>query len=183
MPIALRETRTVPAEYHEAFWVVVGTAAPVLLLTAVVAIGQALETLPERALRRRRAAMQAGRRWRWPPKRWRHSVWIYVLWDPLYWVSFVALTINVLVFGAALTSLSVESDSWNLTLTRDAIAASILVILLLTGASANQRALQKLRAARQRHEAAVRALHQRRPRPPRVARALRPVTRSRRMRL
>ncbi len=52
---------------HEAFWIVVGTAAPVLLVSSVVAIGQAFDLAVDEGITGQPARVQIGRRLRVQP--------------------------------------------------------------------------------------------------------------------
>jgi hydrogenase/urease accessory protein HupE len=100
--------------YHEAFWVVVGTAAPVIILAAIVAVGQ---------LNLGRAASTRSR------KRFAAS-------DRLSFVEFsifgFAFAIQGLPLGDALASLAAEQDKASLNLAVYCLTSSFVLLFLGT---------------------------------------------------
>jgi hypothetical protein len=92
-------------EYHEAFWVVVGSAAPVIALSATIALGQVLDVLGPRRPR--------------PHKRSSWEKWKLALRSRLFWAyatAVVTYAINLGVFANSASSLAHERDDENTSL-------------------------------------------------------------------
>jgi hypothetical protein len=95
---------TVEHPYHEGFWVVIGTAAPVFLLASVVAAGPLKRDRSSGSLSRRNLPITA--------------------------LAFCGGSINLSVLTVALQSLAEEHDTANKSLVTYALALSIFLLAL-----------------------------------------------------